>query len=506
MFINEELSLLIKSKYPLVFFESIDELYTARQLKAIAEQLNLTFYQWSLTEGLRRGDNEGAFYQTKDPVIMLRIILELLRPQENETTIAGLFVLKDFNRYLDDALTLRLFKDVINVVKNTKSTLVILSAEYKLPKDIEPDSAHLVGGYPVETEIGAIIKETVRELERTKPKAKTSWEVPLLMDLSPEEFKKTVNASKGLSIQQIKNVINQCVLDNNILNIKALDMIDSYKRKVFDQEGLLEFCFSEDKHNIADFDNLKHWIAERKYGFIQNQVASLPAPKGLLLMGVQGCGKSLAIKIIAREFNLPLYRLDLARLYSKYIGETEQNLRKALAIVEKLCPLCLWIDEIEKGFASSGGDIDGGVSQRILGTFLTWMQERKSGCFVAATANDIYKLPPEFLRKGRFDEIFFVDLPDTQSREQLFQIHLQKRGYKPGKFDIQKLVAESVDFCGAEIEQAIIAALYHASMEKEAILTEHIVEQLRSSKPLAVLKGEEITALRTWAKERTIPV
>jgi SpoVK/Ycf46/Vps4 family AAA+-type ATPase len=223
-------------------------------------------------------------------------------------------------------------------------------------------------------------------------------------------------------------------------------------------------------------------------------------------MGVQGCGKSLAVKVIARELTLPLYRLDLGRLYSKYIGETEQNLRKALMIVEKLCPLCLWIDEIEKGFAASGGDIDGGVSQRILGTFLTWMQERKTSCFIAATANDIYRLPPEFLRKGRFDEIFFVDLPDIESREIIFKINLQKRGFKPEDFDLKKMAEVTIGFSGAEIEQAIISALYRATSEKENISTKHIVEQIRSTKSLSVLKSEEITALRAWAKERTILV
>jgi SpoVK/Ycf46/Vps4 family AAA+-type ATPase len=225
-----------------------------------------------------------------------------------------------------------------------------------------------------------------------------------------------------------------------------------------------------------------------------------------MLMGVQGCGKSLAVKVIARELSLPLYRLDLGRLYSKYIGETERNLRKALAVVEKLCPVCLWIDEIEKGFAASSGELDGGVSQRILGTFLTWMQEHQATCFVAATANDIDRLPPEFLRKGRFDEVFFVDLPDRRGREQLFEIHLKKRKLNPQNFDPQTLVEMPPDFSGAEIEQTIISALYRASSEKRALTTEHILEQLRSTKPLSVMKREQILALRDWAKERTIPV
>lgn len=494
---NEDLNLLIKSKYPVIFFESIDETYAVRQLKAIAEQLNLIFYQWSLTDGLKRNNSDGSYYQTKEPVKMLRMALDLLKPKEDGETSDCIFVLKDFNKYLDDILTLRLFKDIINHIKNTKNTFVILSPEYKLPKDIEPDSAHLIGGYPAENEIKTIIKETVEELERTKQGIK--------FFLTPEEFKKITAALNGLSIQQIRNVINQCVLDDNILNINDLDAIELYKKKVFDQDGLLEFSLTENKSNIAGFNNLKIWLSERKNSFNPEKCSFLPSPKGLLIMGIQGCGKSLAVKVIAREFNLPLYRLDLGRLYSKYIGETEQNLRKALMIVEKLCPLCLWIDEIEKGFAASGGDIDGGVSQRILGTFLTWMQEHKKNCFIAATANDIYRLPPEFLRKGRFDEIFFIDLPNAQSREQLFKIHLQKRRLKPEDFNLNSLVEACVDFSGAEIEQAIISALYKATSEKETISTKLIIEQIKATKPLSVLKYEEITALRDWAKERTIP-
>ena len=495
--VNEELNLLIKSKYPLVYFETVDEIYTVKQLRAIANQLGLDFYQWSLTDGLRRGDNDDPYYRTKEPVKMLRMVQYFVKPRTDEEFKPGLFVLKDFEKHLEDDLTVRLLKDIINRIKGTRDTLVIVAAEYKLPKDIEPDSAHLLGGYPIEDEIKTVIKETTEELGRTNEK--------VALSLSDEELNQIANALKGLSIQQIRNVINECLLADSILDINDLSVIEAYKEKVFDQEGLLEFCLTEDRSNIAGFNNLKRWLAERKDSFSLRRTASLPVPKGLLLMGVQGCGKSLATKVIARELNLPLYRLDLARLYSKYIGETERNLRTALMIARKLCPICLWIDEIEKGFAASDSSINGGVSQRVLGTFLTWMQEREADCFIAATANDIYRLPPEFLRKGRFDEIFFVDLPDAESREQLLKIHLKKRGLEPEGFDLRTIVNVTMGFSGAEIEQAIIAALYRASTEKEPISTKHIVEQIESTKPLSVLKEEEISALRAWAKERTIP-
>ena len=492
MLANEDLTLLIKSKYPLIFVESIDEEYVVNQLRQIASQLGLIFYQWSVTTGLRRGYKEGPYYQTGDPEKMIRTVLSLIKSDGSES---GLFVLKDFDKYLENSLILRLFKDFVNLIRNTKNTVIIIGSEYKLPKDVEPEAAHIVGGYPEEREIASILREAVNEFTRND-KGKIS--------LTLDEFQKITKSLKGLSVQQIRNVINQCFLNDHLLDVTDLKTIESYKKKIYDQEGLLEFCITEDKENIANFDNLKSWLNERRESF-QRETSSLPSPRGVLLMGVQGCGKSLAVKAVAKELGLPLYRLDIGKLYSQYIGQTEQNLRKALGIVDKLCPLCLWIDEIEKGFAASAGESDGGVSQRVLGTFLTWMQERKSNCFLSATANDVYRLPPEFLRKGRFDEIFFVDLPDLKIRESLFMIHLRKRGLDPEKFNCKLLAEKAVDFSGAEVEQAIISALYRASSKNQPVSTDHILQQICSTKPLALLKQEEISILREWAKERTIP-
>jgi hypothetical protein len=497
---NEDLELLVKSKYPVIYLESIDEIHTINQLRLLASRLNLIFYQWSLTEGLKKEYNKDPYYETKQPVKMLNQVLSLITPTEDGLVQRkpSLFVLKDFQKHLEDITTVRRFKDLINRFKSSKNTFVILSAEYKLPRDIETDSAHIIGGFPSEAEILALIKDTCAELQRTNEQA--------LIDLNPDDMRKVLKALKGLSLPQIRNIVSQCFFDDSIFNIRDFKTIESNKKKIFDRGGLLEFCFTEDKDIIAGFDNLKCWLADRREAFSLDQSCPLPTPKGVLLMGVQGCGKSLAIKVIAKELGLPLYRLDVASLYSKYIGETEENLRKALMIVEKLSPMCLWIDEIEKAFAASDGDIDGGISQRILGTFLTWLQERKASAFLAATANNIYLLPPELLRKGRFDEIFFVDLPDEKARKTLFKIHLKKRGLRPDDFDIEKLAAAAEGFSGAEVEQAIISALYRASAGKEPISTKHIIEQVKSTKPLAVVKKEDIAALRIWAKERTVPV
>jgi len=485
---------LIKSRYSVIFLETVDEEYVLREVALIAQQLKLSYFEWSVTDGLRRGHKDGSYYQSSEPAIMLKTVFAILEPMASRGE-SGLFVFKDFAEYLEQSVVLRLFKDLVNKIKNTASTIVIVASAYKLPQDLEPYTAHIVGGFPVEEEISAVINETLRELFRSNPGIRVA--------LTAEETNKMIKTLNGLSVQQIRNVISECVFDDNRLDANDLGRIEQCKKRIFDREGILEFCLSESKSNIADFDNLKRWLAERKESFTPGR-SSLPPPKGVLMMGVQGCGKSLAIKVIARELNLPLYRLDLTKLYSKYIGQTEENLRRALKIVEKLSPMCLWIDEIEKCFAASDGEIDGGVSQRILGTFLTWMQERQGGCFIAATANNIYMLPPEFLRKGRFDEIFFVDLPNDELRRDIFRIHLLKRGLKSEAFDCVLLAGESADFNGAEIEQAVISALYRATSEKEPISTEHILEQLRSTKPLAVVKREDVTALRDWAKDRTV--
>ena len=501
---NEELKLLIQSKYPVIYFESIDESYTLGQLRDVAKQLDLIFHRWSLTEGLIRGEDKLPDSDTKEPVKMLRQILAWVEQSATSKVQPrpSLFVLVDFEKHLGDAVVLRLFRDIISRFRNTKCTFVIVSAEYNLPKSIEAEAAHLIGGYPAEDEIRETIEESLAELKRTTPEVK--------IGASYKELKKIICTLNGLSTQQVRNIVIRCFLDDNVLDMNDINAIESFKKKTFDKDGLLEFCLTEGKDSIAGFPNLKRWLGERKDAFSTDQTypleVPLPVPKGVLLLGVQGCGKSLAAKVIARELNLSLYRLDLSSLYSKYIGETEQNMRKALMTIEKLSPAWLWIDEIEKGFSASGGDIDGGVSMRLLGSFLTWMQEHKSSVFIAATANDITLLPPELLRKGRFDEVFFVDLPDAQSRETLFKIHLKKRGLKPENFDVSTLVTMTPDFSGAEIEQAIISALYRASSDKAAIATKHVAEQIGTTKPLAVLKREEIAALRAWAQERTIPV
>ncbi len=485
-----EITLLIKSKYPLILVDTIDEDYVLRQLSGITADLCLDSYYWSLTKGLRVGRNENAFYQSEEPVKMLKIVNDLLNDKK-----PALFVFSDFNKFLGDAVPARLFKDILGRINNTRNTIVIVGGEYKLPADIEPMAARITGGIPEEKEIMAEINRAVAEFRTTSS--------VLAVDLEPEDLKRMVKSLKGLSLQQIRNIINTCILRDTRFDKADIAEIEKYKKDLFDREGILEYFGAENPASMSGFDNLKKWVFDRKNSFFSDN-AQLPPPKGLLLLGVQGCGKSLAAKVIAGELGIPLYRLDLNRLYSKYIGETEENLRKAFKTVERLAPVCLWVDEIEKIFASSSGEIDGGVSKRVLGAMLTWMQERKDRSFIAATSNDIGLLPPELLRKGRFDEIFFADLPDTFQREGILRVHLGKRSLNADDFDTGALALNSAGFSGAELEQAVISALYSASGANEKICARHVLEQIRLTRPLSVIKEEAISGLRKWAKDRAI--
>ncbi|MDP2654743.1 MAG: AAA family ATPase [Candidatus Omnitrophota bacterium] len=491
---SEDLLLLLKSRHPVIYYESPDETGAINEVQETARRLNMLVYQWSVSNGMGIG-KEGGFYKTADPAYMLKTLLTLL---PNLGDSGAVILLKDFQKYLDDAYALRLFKDVINAVRSTPSTVIVLAAEYKFPQELEPDMVRFLGGYPDTAQIRNLLDEVIREMKRVDPAVNVG------LDEAGQE--RVLHLLKGLTAQQIRSLVTRCVLNDFMLDFGDIKTIEDFKKRLFDQEGLLEYCSSESSGAVAGFENLKRWIGERKQAFSGAPPADLPPPKGILLVGVQGCGKSLVVKAAAGEMGLPLYRLDISALYSKYIGETETNLRKALMTVDKLSPLCLWIDEIEKGLASSGADVDGGVSQRILGTFLTWMQERKSRCFVAATANNVFKLPPELLRKGRFDEVFFVDLPNAKEREEIFKIHLGRRSLSPDKFECRRLAERSVDFSGAEIEQAVIAALYSAKAKGLGVTQEDVLSQIAGTKPLAVLRREDVEAVRDWCRDRTVRV
>jgi SpoVK/Ycf46/Vps4 family AAA+-type ATPase len=304
-------------------------------------------------------------------------------------------------------------------------------------------------------------------------------------------------------------VIAQAVVDDAKLTAADVQTVIRCKGEIIARGGLLEFYpLEENRFEIGGFAKLKEWLASARVGFTaEARAMNLAAPKGVLFVGVQGCGKSLAAKFIAREWGLPLLKLDAGRLYDKYVGESEKNLRRATALAEAMAPVVLWIDEIEKAFAqTTSSDADGGVSQRLFATFLTWLQEKKDEVFVVGAANDLMRLPPELLRKGRFDEIFFVDLPTVAERSTIFRIHLALRKLDPARFDLDALAQASEGFSGAEIEQAVISSLYRCLQHKQQPSTASIIESLRATMPLSVTRAEDVMRVRQMAVQRFRPV
>jgi SpoVK/Ycf46/Vps4 family AAA+-type ATPase len=330
------------------------------------------------------------------------------------------------------------------------------------------------------------------------------------VEIGPDDYDEFCAVLGGLTLNQARQAVARAAIEDACLSRDDLARLAEYKATALQQDGLLEyFPPADNRFSLGGFRNLRRWLERARVGFSDEAAElGLEPPSGVLLVGVQGCGKSLAAKAIARDWNLPLLKLDAGRLFDKYIGETERNFRKAIVIAESCAPAVLWIDELEKAMAPGGGgaESDGGLSRRLFGSFLTWLQEKDAAVFVVATANDLSLLPPELLRKGRFDEIFFVDLPQADEREQIFRIHLSLRRQVPQAFDLSTLVEATEGFSGAEIEQAVVASLLGALQAETALTTELLLEETRATIPLSVTRAEEITALRQSAQGRFVPV
>jgi SpoVK/Ycf46/Vps4 family AAA+-type ATPase len=327
------------------------------------------------------------------------------------------------------------------------------------------------------------------------------------VEVDGEAVQQIVRNLRGLDPVDVRRIARQLIHDDGALQAGDLPQLAKLKFELLNRSGHLHFEFDSARMDeVAGARRLKRWIEQRRSVFLGAEAPpGLDPPKGVLLLGVQGCGKSMLAKAVASGFGVPLVRLDFGTLYDKYHGETEKNLRAALASAEQLEPCVLWIDEIEKGVAHDAGNTDGGVSRRVLGYLLTWMAERRSRVFLVATANQIDALPAELLRKGRFDEIFFIDLPDAATREQLFALHLRKRGLDPANFDLAALAAASDGFSGAEVEQAIVAALFAAHAAQVPLADFQLRAELKQTRPLSVLMAEQVAALREWARGRTVP-
>ena len=491
----ERLGSLLQSTTPCVWISTDDEEYALRLVREAAMKLGRGVKEWSVVRGIREGlvAGEPAEAGTEHPAAALFSLCGCEDP--------GLCVMVDLIAHLDDARTLRAARDLLDRFENGigGGRLVLIDYREDLPEVVRSQAARFEITAPDEGEIEKLVLATLRGVHKVRP---------VTLDLSKTEMKAIVQNLHGLTRRQIEQVVTEAAWADQKFSPDDLPLILKRKRELVKSEGLLEFVQAPtDMGQIGGLARLKKWLAERERALTDEAKAfGIEAPRGVLMLGVQGAGKSLCTKAIATAWRRPLMRLDPSVLYDRYIGESERRLRDALRQAEIMAPVVLWIDEIEKGFASAAShSIDGGLSQRMFGTFLTWMQEHTAPVFVAATANNIEAMPPELLRKGRFDEVFFVDLPGAEARGAIFAIHLKKRGREPGKFDLAALAKASEGFSGAEIEQAVIAGLHEAFSTRKELDTAMVVRALKGSPPLSVTMAEKIGELRAWAKGRCAP-
>ena len=486
----EELEVLVRAHHPLVFFETVEEDRVRTVLEYLADRVGLRLFVWNPSTGLNMvGPDGGRPVGTDKPDQALAFI--------EQSGLEALFFLPGFPPF-EGPVQLGRVKEIYRKFFRHRGLLVFSSPTFELPAELEPLFTPMELP-PASPEVyHRFVSSILQEIGK---------QVPIRVDLSSDDVGLLLSALHGLTFFDVEKLITRAVIEDGRLDRGDLPKVLDAKRRIVERSGLLEY-FPHD-HRMADvagLTTLKGWLRKRRSSFAEPARAKafgLTPPKGLLLLGVQGCGKSLCAKAVAAEWSLPLVRLDPGNLYQKYFGESERNLRRAIQLAETLAPCVLWIDEIEKGLGR--GDNDGGTSQRVFGTFLAWLQEKKESVFVIATANDISNLPPELLRKGRFDEIFFVDLPGRETRARIFEVHLTRRGRDPKSFDLDALAEATDGFSGAEIEQAVVSALYTAFEESRDIDTESVLAEVRATHPLSETMREQLQQLRSWALDRAVP-
>lgn len=486
-----DLALIIDSNVPIIALETHDEQRALELLTHVAMKKRLGYSCWSITEGLNRigfGGNPSSSSESESPAEVLKAIKRHKDP--------SIFVLCDYHPYLQgNPEHVRLLKDVALNYLTLRHTVVLVSHQLDIPAELQHYSARFAMSLPNDAQLMAIVRDEVNKWSEDNANARVKTDHLTL--------KKLIKNLKGLSQQDARRLARGVIRDDGAITEADLPEVNKAKFELIDMDGVLSFEYDTEKFSaVGGLSKLKDWVIQRQSIFLNSEKTSLDRPKGVMLLGIQGGGKSLAAKSIAGLWGVPLLRLDMAALYNKYIGETEKNLKKSLRQAELMSPCVLWIDEIEKGLAT--GDGDDGTSRRILGTMLTWMAERKVNVFVVATSNDVTQLPPELLRKGRLDEIFFVDLPALEVRKDIFSIHLRKRNFQPENFTISTFAENSEGFSGAEIEQSVVAALYSSSAQRQPLSSDHILHELQNTFPLSVVMAEQIDRLRAWAADRTV--
>jgi hypothetical protein len=432
--------------------DTLEEQRARELLRAAARDLGMPLFEWTVTRGLHQDPDGRPIHGSTKPVTLLQHLAGL--------TVEAIFWLHDLPRFLDDPGVARELRQLMARFAGTRSALVVAGDPGSLPPDVERQSAYL-------------------------------------------------RLLRGMTANQARQVVAYAALADGRFSADNIRTVQERKARLLQESSALEYFPAEDNpFELGGFQRLKAWLERAQVGFApEARDLNLPPPRGVLLVGVQGCGKSLAAKVIARSWGLPLLKLDAGLLYDKYLGESEKNFRRAVEVAEAMAPCLLWVDEIEKGFSPTGpGESDGGVSRRLFGALLTWMQERRTDVFLVATSNDVFGLPPELLRKGRFDEVFFVDLPDPEDRQAIFRIHLRRHKQNPDRVDLEQLTEATDGFSGAEIEQAVIAGLYRALHERKPLDTSLLLREIEGTVPLSVSRREDVTRLRELARERFVPV
>jgi AAA+ superfamily predicted ATPase len=472
-----------------------EERYALEIVRQAAIKMGRDMWIWSVSEGVRDGlallDESPAVADTFKPDAGLENLIG--------SKAGSICVTCDLAEHLKGGRALRILRDMIECFEKSGSILVMIDEADKLPEVIKSYTRPFEISFPDEKELKDIIRATLLRLRRKKP---------IEIGITRKGLDIIVRNLRGLTRRQAGQIITETIAVNQRFDDNDINVVIASKRRMIQSNGLLEYVQTPiDLSEIGGMRRLKKWLEIRKDAFGSEAAKfGLRPPRGVLMLGVQGAGKSLCAKAIATAWQQPLLRLDPGTLYASYIGESEHNLRQALQQVEMMSPVVLWIDEIEKAFASAASrSVDGGLSQRMFGSLLTWLQERQAPVFVVATANDIEALPPELLRKGRFDEIFFVDLPKKAVRRDIFAIHLRKRGRDPEKFDLDELAMVSEGYSGSEIEQAIISALHEAFASNTELTTDQILTALRASPPLSVTMAERVQNLLAWSNGRCVP-
>jgi ATPase family protein associated with various cellular activities (AAA) len=487
-----DLELLINSRYPFIEVATEEEDRLADMLRRLAARLGIPFYTWTAVEGLTRAPFKGAATaHDREP---LQALVQVAATRED-----GIYLFKDLHKYLEDPATVRRLRDLAPVLGRGRRTLILAGAHLDLPPEIRALSAVFKLELPTVDELKTLVQDTVRGL---MARGKTQ------IQLEGSDLDLFAESLRGLTLFEAERALYRAAVDDLALTPSDREGLIDFKKQVIERDGHLEFWPRlDDLAAVGGLEKLKAWLARRRNAFGDAAHRfGLDPPKGLLLLGVQGCGKSLCAKAIAKEWQLPLLKMEPGRLYDKFIGESEKRLERALDVACRLAPVVLWVDEIEKGFAmDSQSETDAGLSRRIFGRLLAWLQDRPAPVFVIATCNDVTSLPPELMRKGRFDEIFFVDLPGPEERGQIFSIHLKKRHRDPAAFDLDLLARVSEGFSGAEIEQALVSALYAAFASSGDLTTELVLRELQTTRPLSVVRAEEVGSLRFWAASRTVP-